>query len=142
MIASSAIISNSAPILIFEKASQYLSLNYDNTIEITAGTFSNRIDITSSNNQEFITNVMLNVSSEGLTFEPNQIFLRIGDQKGQFRIGADSSLLPISYIINTAKTENPYSAYTITTNNNIKITNKPVNIPLPTSIDIPIGGCS
>lgn len=32
--------------------------------------------------------------------------------------------------------------YKITTNNNIRITNTPVSITIPTSIDLPRGGCS
>ena len=35
-----------------------------------------------------------------------------------------------------------FTYYTITKNNNIKITNTPVSVDIPTSIDVPIGGCS
>ena len=39
---------NSAPILTFTADDRYISFNHDNTIEITAGTYSHMIDITGS----------------------------------------------------------------------------------------------
>lgn len=46
--AKTSITSNSAPIIQFTKDPLYISFNEDNTIVITAGTYSNMIDITSS----------------------------------------------------------------------------------------------
>ena len=57
-------------------------------------------------------------------------------------MGADAGLLPISYFYDTQKTEEVFTYYTITKNNNIRVTNTPVQITVPSSISIPIGGCS
>lgn len=35
-----------------------------------------------------------------------------------------------------------FTYYTITTNNNIMVVNTPVNVIIPSSINVPIGGCS
>lgn len=75
-------------------------------------------------------------------FDPDVVFLRLGDRKGVFRVGADSGLFPIGYFYDAVKTEEMFTYYTITKNNNIMVTNTPVTIIIPTSINIPIGGCS
>ena len=46
--AASAISANSAPVLDFTADPRYISFNHDQTIEITAGTYSDMIDVTSS----------------------------------------------------------------------------------------------
>lgn len=59
---------NSAPIVAFTADTRYLSFNHDNTISITAGTYSNLIDITSSDGNPFLTNIAVNISSSGFVF--------------------------------------------------------------------------
>jgi hypothetical protein len=70
--------SNSAPVLTFVANSRYISLNHDQTILITAGTYSSLIPITTNDNSAFLSNVNLILSSSGFTFTPSQIFLPIG----------------------------------------------------------------
>ena len=103
ILAASSTASNSAPILSFTPDVRYISFNHDNTVSITAGTYSQAIDITSSDSQPFLTNVMVNLTSAGFTFDPSSVFLQQGNTKGQFRIGADTSLFPISYFYDTIK---------------------------------------
>ena len=94
---------NSAPQIQFVADSRYISFNYDQTITITAGTYSLPIDITSSDADAFLTNIKINISSAGFTFEPAEILLKLGDESGTFRVGADSGLLPINYFYYTTK---------------------------------------
>ena len=122
--------------------SRYISFNDDNVITITAGTYSLPIDIKSSDGEEFLTNIRVNLTSEGFTFIPSEVFLSLGENKATFTVGADSGLLPISYFYDTEKSEEVTTYYTITKGNNIKVTNIPVTVTVPSSIDIPIGGCS
>ena len=68
ILAASSISGNSAPILTFSADPRYLSFNHDNTIDITAGTYSPIIDITSSDNNPFLTNIIVNLTSSGFTF--------------------------------------------------------------------------
>lgn len=95
--AASSIAGNSAPILTFTPDPRYISFNHNNAISITAGTYSQMIDITSSDGNAFLTNIVVNLTSSGFVFEPASVFLKLGDAKGQFRVGADSSLFPVSY---------------------------------------------
>lgn len=60
--------SNSAPILTFVMDDRYISFNNDQTITITAGTYSPDISITSSDGNPFLTNILVSMSSAGFTF--------------------------------------------------------------------------
>lgn len=82
------------------------------------------------------------MSSVGFVFEPTEVLLKLGNTKGEFKIAADKDLHPLSYFYSATKTEEVFTNYKITTNNNIRITNTPVQILIPTSINLPIGGCS
>lgn len=101
--AASSITVNSAPILTFTANNRYISFNHDNTIQLTAGTYSQMIDITSSDGNPFLTNIVVNLTSTGFIFEPASVFLKLGDPKAQFRVGADSGLFPISYFYEAIK---------------------------------------
>jgi hypothetical protein len=61
---------------------------------------------------------------------------------GSFRIGADPALVPVVYFYTAIKQEEVNTHYQITLNMNIFVTNDPVTITLPTSIVMPLGGCS
>ena len=104
MLAASDAKTNSAPVLEFSEEPRYLSFNSDSSIHITTGTYSPWIDITSSDSEEFLTNVRIDLASTGFVFEPSSVLLKVGDQKGQFRVGADSSLLPLFYTYSATKT--------------------------------------
>ena len=73
--------SNSAPVLNFIANARYISLNHDQTVTITAGTYSPLIPITTNDNSAFLSNVNLILSSSGFTFTPSRIFLPIGEKK-------------------------------------------------------------
>jgi hypothetical protein len=139
---ASMISGNSAPRLTFVEDIRYISFNNDSAIEITAGSYSKNIQIFSSDLQPFLTNVNVNLSSTGFVFEPSQIFIKLGDKLTTFRIGADSGLLPIYYFYEATKQEETKTYYTITTNNNIKVTNKQIEIATLSTISVPLGGCS
>lgn len=102
--AASAVSGNSAPKLTFIKDTRYISFNGDQTITITAGTFSSLVDIKSSDNKAFLTNVKVALSSTGFTFQPSDVLLKLGDNSTKFRIGADKDLYPISYFYAATKT--------------------------------------
>lgn len=110
---------NSAPSLTFIQNSRYISFNHDQTVSITAGTYSQAIDITSSDNNDFLTNINIGLQSTGFTFTPAAIFLPIGETKRTFVIGADSSLVPVVYFYQATKTEEVNSQYQKTLNMNI-----------------------
>ena len=57
-------------------------------------------------------------------------------------IGADKSLLPITYFYQAIKQEEVITNYQITLNMNIQVTNTPALITLPTTLDLPLGGCT
>ena len=101
--AASSSSGNSLPLLEFEEDDRYISFNDDETIVITAGTYSLPIYIKGSDAQPFLTNINVNLSSSGFVFEPSEVFLSLGDDNGTFRVGADSGLLPINYFYNTTK---------------------------------------
>lgn len=75
-------------------------------------------------------------------FQPSSVFLQLGSYEGTFIIGADQSLYPISYFYSAVKQEEVTTYYQITTNNNIRVKNTPVNIMIPSTINLPVGGCS
>ena len=133
---------NSAPLIEFAANSRYIQFNSDQTITITAGTYSLPIYIQASDSNPFLTNININISSTGFTFEPSSVFLKLGDKNSTFRVGADSGLLPINYFYDTTKSEEITTYYTITKGNNINVTNLPRPITVPSSINVPVGGCS
>lgn len=66
--AASAVSGNSAPKLNFVKDNRYIKFNNDAEIVITAGTYSQMIDVKSSDNLPFRTNVKVTLSSVGFVF--------------------------------------------------------------------------
>lgn len=139
---ASTVQGNSAPLLTFVKNAKYISFNNDNTVQITAGTYSAPIAITASDNQKFLSNANIKLSSTGFTFTPSSVFLPIGALKRTFIIGADSSLVPVVYFYQSIKQEEVNTNYQITLNMNIMVTNTPVPITLPASLNMPLGGCT
>lgn len=140
--AASQVQGNSAPRLTFQANSLYISFNHDSPITITAGTYSQDIPITPSDNSKFLSNVNIQLQSTGFVFEPSTVFLPIGQSKGTFRIGADGSLVPVVYFYQGIKQEEVNTRYQITLNMNIQVTNSPVLITLPSSLTLPQGGCT
>ena len=139
---ASTVQGNSAPLLTFVKNAKYISFNNDNTIQITAGTYSAPIAITASDNHTFLSNINIKLSSTGFTFIPSNVFLPIGASQGSFVVGADSSLIPVVYFYQAIKQEEVNTNYQITLNMNIMVTNTPAPITLPTSLNMPLGGCT
>lgn len=140
--AASQVQGNSAPRLTFQANSLYISFNYDQPIVITAGTYSQSISITPSDNSTFLSNTNIQLQSIGFVFEPSSVFLSIGQSRGSFRIGADNSLVPITYFYQAIKQEEVNTKYQITLNMNIEVTTIPVPITIPSTITVPQGGCS
>ena len=69
---------NSAPKLTFVSNSRSISFNDDQTLVITAGTYSGLVNIDSSDSSKFISNVNVKISSTGLVFEPETVFIAMG----------------------------------------------------------------
>jgi hypothetical protein len=139
---ASSVQGNSAPRLTFVQNSRYISFNLDQTVTITAGTYSSPISITSSDSNAFLSNININLTSTGFTFTPSQVFLPIGVKKSSFIIGADTGLLPVVYFYQAIKQEEVNTNYQVTLNMNIQVTNDPVVITLPSSLSLPKGGCT
>lgn len=140
---ASTVKTNQAPILTFISNPRYIRFNSDNTVQMTAGTYSLPIPITSSDGLKFLSNILVNFTASGFTFNSNPTSIYLGDQSRTFIIGADMNLMPTYYVYNVIKTETsllPY--YVVLTNNNIRITNNPILINVVSSINVPKGGCS
>ena len=142
LLAASQIQGNSAPKLTFQSNSLYVSFNHDQPIVITAGTYSQQIPITTSSNASFQSNTNIQLQSTGFTFQPASVFLSLGQYQGNFRIGADGSLVPVVYFYQAVKQEELNTYYQITLNMNIRVTNTSVVITLPASLTLPQGGCT
>ena len=140
--AASAVQGNSAPRLTFVANSLYVAFNHDQAVTITAGTYSGQIPITTSTNASFLSNTNIQLQSTGFLFEPSTVFLPLGQTEGSFRIGADDSLVPIVYFYQAIKQEEVNTNYQITLNMNIKVTNTPITITIPSSLILPQGGCT
>jgi len=140
--AASNAMGNSAPALTFVTNSLYVSFNHDQTIKITAGTYSVQIPITPSDNSTFLSNTNIQLQSTGFVFNPSTVFLPIGVASGSFRLGADPALVPVVYFYTAIKQEEVNTHYQVTLNMNIAVTNSPVTITLPASIIMPLGGCT
>ena len=140
--AASGIQGNSAPRLTFVANNLYISFNHDQQVTITAGTYSEEIPITTNTNASFLSNTNIQLQSTGFVFDPSTVFLPLGQEQGKFRIGADGSLVPIVYFYQATKQEEVNTNYQITLNMNIKVTNTPVTITLPSSLTLPQGGCT
>ena len=140
--AASAVQGNSAPRLTFVTNNLYISFNHDQQVSITAGTYSQLVPITTNTNASFLSNINIQLQSTGFVFEPSTVFLPLGQTEANFRIGADGSLVPIVYFYEGIKQEEVNTNYQITLNMNIKVTNNPVTVTLPTSLTLPQGGCT
>jgi hypothetical protein len=139
---ASSVQGNSAPVLTFVQNTKYISFNNDQTIVITAGTYSAPISIASSDNHAFLSNININLTSTGFYFVPSSIFLPIGVYKETFTVGADGDLVPVVYFYSAIKQEEVNTNYQITLNMNIEVTNNPVQITLLTTLVMPKGGCT
>lgn len=103
--AASSVQGNSAPKLTFISNNLYITFNNSNPISITAGTYSPPIKITTSNGSPFLSNTNIQLQSTGFTFTPSTVFLPIGQTSASFVIGADKSLIPITYFYQAIKQE-------------------------------------
>ena len=79
------------------------------------------LPITTNNNTAFESNINIDLASTGFTFEPSTVFLPIGASEKTFRIGADSSLVPVVYFYQGTKSEETNTYYAITLNMNIEV---------------------
>jgi hypothetical protein len=142
LIAASSLQGNSAPKLTFVANNLYIKFNNNLPIVVTAGTYSQPIKISTSNGAGFLSNINIQLQSAGFTFTPSSVFLPLGQTSASFIIGADKSLVPITYFYQAIKQEEVNTNYQITLNMNIQVTNAPVLITLPVSVNLPLGGCS
>ena len=140
--AASSLQGNSAPKLTFVANNLYITFNNNSPIAVTAGTYTRPIQIQTSNGAGFLSNINIQLQSTGFTFTPSNVFLPIGQTSASFVIGADKSLVPITYFYQAIKQEEVNTNYQITLNMNIQVTNAPILINLPASVNLPLGGCS
>lgn len=117
--AASSLQGNSAPKLTFIANNLYISFNNNTPVTVTAGTYSQPIQIATNSGDKFLSNINIQLQSTGFTFSPSTVFLPIGQKSASFVIGADKSLLPITYFYQAIKQEEVNTNYQITLNMNI-----------------------
>jgi len=110
-IASSIQSKNQLSTMTFIPNTLYVSVNSGNVIQVTAGTYSNPIQLVPSDGNYIQTNMMITFSSTQLTFSPNPAYMYIGDYYSTFIIGASQNLIPTSYTFNLVKKETSISSY-------------------------------
>lgn len=142
-IASSIQSKNQLSSLTFIPNTLYVSVNNGNVIQVTAGTYSNPIQLAPSDGNYIQTNMMITFSSTQLTFSPNPTYMYIGDYYSTFIIGASQNLIPTTYTFNLVKKETSISSYYSSLSEYaIVVSSIPISITLPASFNVPIGGCS
>jgi hypothetical protein len=102
-IATSIQSKNQLSSLTFVPNSLHLVVNNYLPIQITAGTYSNPILISPSDNSTFLTNMMITFSSTQLTFNPNPCYMYLGNAVSSFIIGVSQNLIPTTYTFNLIK---------------------------------------
>lgn len=81
--------------------------------------------------------------SDALGFSGAPAYMYLGDSSGKFSVGADQSLIPTIYAFDIIKTETSISAfYTSLSKYTVLVSNLPISISIPSSINVPLGGCS
>jgi hypothetical protein len=141
--ASSTQSRNQLSTLTFLPNALHLVINNYSPIQITAGTYSNPIQISASDNSTFLTNMMITFSSTQLTISPNPSYLYLGNSGATFIIGASQNMIPTTYSFNVVKKETSISAYYSTLSQYpVIVTSTPIVITVPASFSVPIGGCS
>jgi hypothetical protein len=142
-IAASTQSKNQLSSLTFITNTLHLVVNNYNPISITAGTYSNPIQISPSDNTTFMTNMMITFSSTQLTFNPNPTYMYLGNAGSSFIIGVSQNMIPTTYTFNLAKKETSISSYYSTLSEYaVTVTSIPISISFPTTFTVPIGGCS
>ena len=127
----------------FSSVDLHLVINNYQAIQLTAGTYTNLIKIEASDRKTFMSNIRVQFISPVLNFEPNPLSLYIGDSAGYFRISAPQNVIPTIYTFEIIKSESSISAfYTALSKYKVSVSNNPIQIPVPTSINMPRGGCS
>jgi hypothetical protein len=129
--------------LTFITNSLHLVVNNYNHILITAGTYTNAIQISPSDNTTFLTNMMITFSSTKISFNPNPTYMYLGNSYSSFIIGVSSNLVPTTYTFNLIKKETSISAYYSTLSEYaVLVSSIPINITFPAAFNVPVGGCS
>lgn len=129
--------------LTFIPNSLHLTVNNYQPIYLTAGTYSNPIKITPSDNSTFLTNMQITFSSTQFSFNSNPTFLYLGNAYSTVIIGTGQNVIPTTYTFNLAKKETSISAlYSTLSEYPIQVTSLPITISFPSSFSIPLGGCS
>lgn len=142
-LASSLQLRNQVTTISFSNNELHLVINNYQAIQLTAGTSTNLIKIEASDRKTFMSNIRVQFISPVLKFEPNPLSLYIGDTAGYFRISAPQNLIPTIYTFEIIKSESSISAfYTALSKYKVSVSNNPIQISIPTTINMPKGGCS
>lgn len=81
--------------------------------------------------------------SDALFFNPSPTYAYLGQAKAEFKIGADQNLIPKIYTFDIIKSETSISAvYASLSKYTVSVTNTPVVIDIPATLNVPLGGCS
>ena len=118
-------------------------INNYQTITVTAGTYSLPIKIQPSDFTTFESNMKITFVSDAVDFKTSPTYIYLGEEYATFSVGADQSLIPTVYAFDIIKTESSIRAYyTSLSKYTVLVSNVPITITLPTTIDVPEGGCS
>lgn len=110
---------------------------------MTAGTYSLPVKIQPSDFTSFVSNMKITFVSDALAFKTSPTYIYLGEAYSTFSVGADQTLIPTIYAFDIIKTESSISAfYTSLSKYTVDISNVPVQITVPSTIDVPKGGCS
>lgn len=142
-LASSLQLHNQVTTLSFANNELHLVINNYQAIQLTAGTYTNLIKIEASDKKTFMSNIRVQFISPVLKFEPNPLSLYIGDTAGYFRISAPQNIIPTIYTFEIIKSESSISAfYTALSKYKVSVSNNPIQLAIPSTINMPKGGCS
>ena len=121
----------------------HIVINNYNTIQVTAGTYSDLVPVQPSTFTTFESNMKISFVSTALKFTPSPVYAYLGQEKATFKVGADQNLIPQVYAFDIIKSETSISAvYASLSKYLVSVTNNPVTITIPSSLSVPVGGCS
>ncbi|KAL4450888.1 hypothetical protein ABPG74_011730 [Tetrahymena malaccensis] len=127
----------------FNIQSNYLQFNNTQQIVVTKGTYSQIIPITTSDGSAFQSNVYFQCTAVGFGFLPSSIYALLGTKQGTLQVGADKNLFNQAYSFQVQKSEKIYQPIYSSDSSIVVIVNSnQVQINVPPTIIVPLGGCS
>lgn len=135
---------NSIYIVSFVDAVNTIEAQSNLDVVITRGTYSGDIPISTNGGRRVIQDVSITAVATGFTFVPSIIDFFVGDISHTFKVGCDQNVKLRTYPFNFTQTQdealvNPYGDLF---NVRITVTDTPIQIDIPATVIVPIGGSS